>query len=344
MRPGAAAAAAASFAILALPATASAVAGAPSPSTAPSSSTPAPSTPPSTPPVAPPASGRLQLSLPALHGSSPFVVAGDTVVVQGRVAPFVAGQTVRVSVFRDGHRGTARTVVVHRLRKGIGDFRFSFRALPGRMRVLAAHSGTAQQATFSGATPDVTVISSATLVTGARGASVWVLQRALGALHYAVPQSGYFDEATADAVIAYRKVTGLARVGYADAGMLRRLSHGEGAFHVRFPQDGRHVEANLSLQVIAEIEHGKVVNIYPTSSGKPSTPTVLGHFKVYEKSPGFNSEEMYDSNYFISGYAIHGYPEVPTYAASHGCLRVPNLDAPAIYAWVQIGTPVDVYD
>ena len=48
---------------------------------------------------------------------------------------------------------------------------------------------------------------------------MWVLQRALGALHYAVPQSGYFDEATADAVIAYRKVTGLARVGYADAGI-----------------------------------------------------------------------------------------------------------------------------
>jgi lipoprotein-anchoring transpeptidase ErfK/SrfK len=86
-----------------------------------------------------------------------------------------------------------------------------------------------------------------------------------------------------------------------------------------------------------------VLNIYPTSSGKPSTPTVTGHFQVYSKVPGFNSESMFDSNYFISGYAIHGYPEVPTYAASHGCLRVPNLDAPAIFAWVRIGTTVDVY-
>jgi lipoprotein-anchoring transpeptidase ErfK/SrfK len=34
---------------------------------------------------------------------------------------------------------------------------------------------------------------------------------------------------------------------------------------------------------------------------------------------------------------------VPTYAASHGCLRVPNLDAPALYAWIQLGTVVDVY-
>ncbi len=53
---------------------------------------------------------------------------------------------------------------------------------------------------------------------------------------------------------------------------------------------------------------------------------------------------MVDSNYFIRGYAIHGYAEVPTYAASHGCLRVPVPDAPAIYSWVQYGTPVDVYN
>ena len=53
---------------------------------------------------------------------------------------------------------------------------------------------------------------------------------------------------------------------------------------------------------------------------------------------------MFESNYFIRGYAIHGYAEVPTYAASHGCLRVPIPDAPAIYAWVRMGTPVDVYN
>ncbi len=71
------------------------------------------------------------------------------------------------------------------------------------------------------------------------------------------------------------------------------------------------------------------------SSGKPSTPTVVGRFRVYTKTPGTNAEGMVDSNYFIRGYAIHGYPEVPTYAASHGCLRVPIPDAAAIYAWVR---------
>ena len=93
--------------------------------------------------------------------------------------------------------------------------------------------------------------------------------------------------------------------------------------------DGRHVEADLTRQVLAEIEPGgRVRTIYTMSSGKPSTPTVIGRFRVYQKTPGVNSEGMVDSNYFIRGYAIHGYAEVPTYAASHGCLRVPIPDAP----------------
>jgi lipoprotein-anchoring transpeptidase ErfK/SrfK len=52
---------------------------------------------------------------------------------------------------------------------------------------------------------------------------------------------------------------------------------------------------------------------------------------------------MVDSNYFIRGYAIHGYAEVPVYAASHGCLRIPIPNAPEVYGWVQVGYWVDVY-
>jgi lipoprotein-anchoring transpeptidase ErfK/SrfK len=97
--------------------------------------------------------------------------------------------------------------------------------------------------------------------------------------------------------------------------------------------------------VLAEIEPGGHVRaLYTMSSGKPSTPTVIGRFRVYTKTPGTNAHGMVDSNYFIGGYAIHGYPEVPTYAASHGCLRVPIPNSAAIYGWVQEGTPVDVYN
>jgi lipoprotein-anchoring transpeptidase ErfK/SrfK len=52
---------------------------------------------------------------------------------------------------------------------------------------------------------------------------------------------------------------------------------------------------------------------------------------------------MVDSSYFIRGYAIHGYAEVPAYAASHGCLRIPIPNAPAVFGWVKVGYPVDVY-
>ena len=70
---------------------------------------------------------------------------------------------------------------------------------------------------------------------------------------------------------------------------------------------------------------------------------MLGHFRFYSKTPGFNSHQMYFSNYFIGGYAIHGYFDVPTYNASHGCLRIPNADAYAVYQWVRIGDRIDVY-
>jgi lipoprotein-anchoring transpeptidase ErfK/SrfK len=104
------------------------------------------------------------------------------------------------------------------------------------------------------------------------------------------------------------------------------------------------VEADLSRQVIALINPGgKVFKIIHTSSGKPSTPTVLGTFHFYSKTPGTNAKGMLDSNYFIRGYAIHGYPEVPNYAASHGCLRIPNANAAFVFGWVNIGDRIDVY-
>ena len=54
---------------------------------------------------------------------------------------------------------------------------------------------------------------------------------------------------------------------------------------------------------------------------------MLGSFRVYMKTPGTNAKGMVDSNYFIRGYAIHGYVDVPAFNASHGCLRIPIPDA-----------------
>ena len=88
---------------------------------------------------------------------------------------------------------------------------------------------------------------------------------------------------------------------------------------------------------------GRVERIYPTSTGAPATPTIRGSYRVYMKAAGTNSMGMYMSSYFIRGYAIHGYPSVPIYPASHGCLRIPMSEAVSVIPWIHHGTPVDTY-
>ena len=315
---------------------------------APAAGAQAPSTP--TGPSAPagassPAVGQIKLAWAKVGGSPPFALVGTRIVVRGTVTPYVAGQTVLVGFYLDGRRVAADTVSVLAAPDGAGQFHVGFSSRDaGLLQARAEHEATAQQVAFSARSPGVRFVH-ANLGLGAQGQSVRLLQSELNVLHYAVPLNGVFDEATGQALVAYRKMTGLQRIPYAGKQVFELLTRRAGSFHVRYPRDGRHVEADLTKQVLAEIEAGgRVRKIYTTSSGKPSTPTVLGRFQVYEKTPGENSEGMVDSNYFIRGYAIHGYAEVPTYAASHGCLRVPIPDAPAIYAWVGVGTPVDVYE
>ncbi len=297
-------------------------------------------------PVTAPLRASMRLAIERTHRGRPsFAVAGESVVVLGSVTPFVAGQRVTVTFYRSGRRVLVRRVAVLAGRPGgAGRFRISYSSvLPGTVGVAAVHAATAQMIAFA-APPARVRFEAADLGLGARGPAVRALQDGLALMHYEVPVGGLFDEATARAVVAYRKLTGLARVPQADAKVFHLLQAGAGSFHVRYPHDGRHVEADLSRQVLAEIEPGgRVRRIYTMSSGKPSTPTVIGRFRVYSKTPGTNAKGMVDANYFIRGYAIHGYAEVPVYAASHGCLRVPIPDAAAIYAWVQLGTPVDVY-
>jgi peptidoglycan hydrolase-like protein with peptidoglycan-binding domain len=294
---------------------------------------------------APPLSGHIRLIVQDAHGRPPFALAGGGIVVRGIVVPYVAGQRVKVSFYRDGRKVSVRAVSVLPDGNGGGQFHLAFSsAVAGLVQARAAHYLTPAQGAFAGRSPSVRFVST-TLGLGAQGASVWVLQSQLSALHYAVPLNGIFDEATARAVIAYRKELGRARVPSTDSRLFVALGRGAGAFHVRYQGDGRHIEADLTRQVLAEIEPGgRVAHIFTMSSGKPSTPTVIGRFRVYSKTPGVNEKGMVDSNYFIAGYAIHGYAEVPTFAASHGCLRVPIPDAAGIYAWLEIGTPVDVYD
>jgi len=317
-----------------------------SPAPTPGSPTPGSPTPgsPAPAPTSAPPTEHVALKLSGVGGDPLFAPAGRTIVVYGRITPFQPGQRTAIT-FRLGHR-TVAAKVLHVVPRtgGSGSFqaRFSTRDAGSLTAVVGVH--VAPGVVASARTRAVQLVHTG-ISPGTSGASVRVLQSELNRMHYAVPLNGVFEEGTERALIAFRKVTGMAREGVAGREVFRKLAHHEGGFPVRYRREGRHVEANLTKQVLAEIEPGgQVREIYTMSSGKPSTPTVVGRFNVYMKTLGVNEKGMVDSNYFIRGYAIHGYAEVPTYAASHGCLRVPIPDAAAIYSWVRLGTGVDVYD
>ena len=273
---------------------------------------------------------KLTTPSPVALGRSAVLLAGDRIHVRGTVSHHLAGQSVTLVLARGGH--AVRRLTVTPVGGSSGRFAVSLRLnRPGRYLLRAA-----------GVSSGVLGIQVVGRGLGDR-LSVRALQEGLADLNYQVSHSGSFDLGTQLAVLAYRKVNGMDRSSAVNRDVMRRVLRGRGAFHPRF-KGPRHVEANLGEQVIALVNPGgRVFRVIPTSSGKPSTPTVLGRFHVYQKDPGTNGEGMFDSNYFIGGYAIHGYPDVPTYAASHGCLRIPNSIAPFVFGWIRTGDEVDVY-
>jgi peptidoglycan hydrolase-like protein with peptidoglycan-binding domain len=280
----------------------------------------------------------------ARDSGRPVLLRGDKLRITGTVAPFVAGERVVVRVFRGHRRLLARRVALRPVGGGAqGAFSTALRiGRAGRVTVRAEHAATPALGAGAAAPRRARVLPNRAGL-GARGDIVRLLQRKLAGLSYAVPRSGVFDDGTGRAVVAYRKVRGFARVPFADARVLHGLLRGAGRFRVRFPRHGKHVEADLSRQVLALIVGNRVHRIYPTSSGAPGTPTVLGSFRFYSKTPGVNAKGMVDSNYFIGGYAIHGYAAVPVFNASHGCLRIPIPNAAYVFSWIRLGDRIDVY-
>ncbi len=310
------------------------------PSTAAAQTPPAPTPTPTPPAPAPPATGALSTSVPDLPIAG-TALTGRAFTVRVVLKPYVAGEKITVRVYR-GKRKIAVKALAPRAvagnTAGVATLKVAS-GKPGKLRITASHRATPGLATAVAKTLRVNALRPYASA-GASGPVVRLLQAKLAALHYAVPRSGAFDAGTSNAVMAYRKVTGMARTTIASEQVFSGLLKGRGAFKVRHPGDGHHVEARLDKQVLALIDGGKVVSIYHISSGKPSTPTVRGRFKVYLKTPGTNAKGMVDSNYFIRGYAIHGYASVPPFNASHGCLRVPIMNARTIYNWVRIGDVV----
>jgi len=296
------------------------------------------------PPPAPPpgpSAGTLDLRLAGIFhtGSERIAFVGGEIGIRGVVDPVVVGEQVQVTIRRGRKVVRDKTVTV-----GPDGFRLTYRSHKrGTLTIAARHAASSNQVEMTAKKLRLSLVKPS-VHRGGRGTVVRFMQHRLASLHYLVPESGRYDDATGRAVLAYRKVNRMRRTMSADRTILLQLAAGRGAFHPRYPDAGKHVEANLSRQVLALINPGgKVYKTLHMSSGKPSTPTVVGTFHFYSKTAGTNAKGMLNSNYFIRGYAIHGYPEVPAYAASHGCLRIPNANAAFVFRWVAIGDRIDVY-
>jgi N-acetylmuramoyl-L-alanine amidase len=275
---------------------------------------------------------------PALTVTLGDVRLFDRARVGARVEPPHPGLAVVVELRRAGRVVASRRST---LDEG-GDLRASFRVpLPGRYRAVVRFPGDGDHLPARGASPSrSTPLPS--LAPGDEGPAVRALERRLAELRYHLPGvDARFGVPTADAVMAFTKVQGMRRRGTVDAAVWRALADPRRP-RPRLDDPGRHVEVDQSRQVLLLVEGGEVAAILHVSTGAGGA-TRDGSFRVYRKLAGYSPNRLYYPSYFDGLRAIHGWPEVPPYPASHGCVRVPMWSATWIHRLVPLGTRVAIY-
>ena len=267
---------------------------------------------------------RMIVLRPELQATLPAVApVGGGLTLRSRLVPARAG-AVRVRVFRDGRH-------VHNRAGRIPT------AAPGSIRIELT------SAPRPGYTPVRRTLRAQvvqpSLGPGSRGPSVLALERRLAQLRYALRGTdGVYAQDTVEAVLAFQKVNGLPRTGRVEDWLWRRLAR---AGVPRAQLAGDYIEVDKTRQVLFVVDDGVVTQVVHVSTGATGN-TPLGSWQVYRKVPGWDWVLWYPM-YFKGGFAIHGYPSVPAYPASHGCVRFPMWIAPTLYAMHSQGTTVVVH-
>ena len=216
--------------------------------------------------------------------------------------------------------------------------------------MTACTPAPAPSAVSGGYAPDGTVIVAEDGLVHSRGSSgskVTLIQDRLVQLGYFISDTrGTFGYGTAHAVTAFQKVQGLTRDGQAGPTTKWFLNHP--GIPVGASTSGRVIEVQLAKQVVLLVENGKVKWIFDASSGASATPTPKGRYSIYRQIDGYRHAPLgtlYRPKYFNGGIALHGSSSVPTYPASHGCVRLTNAETDFLWTqpWGAIGTRVWVY-
>lgn len=101
---------------------------------------------------------------------------------------------------------------------------------------------------------------------------------------------------------------------------------------------------DLGRQCLGLYEYGELVDLFPISSGIRGTParkfSILSKEKDHYSTKYDNAWMPYSLRLF-DDYFLHG-GILPSYAASHGCVRLIYENAVFVYNWAKIGTPGEI--
>jgi peptidoglycan hydrolase-like protein with peptidoglycan-binding domain len=176
------------------------------------------------------------------------------------------------------------------------------------------------------------------LARGSSGPPVEALQRRLTELRLDPgPVDGRFGGGTFAAVLAFQKLAGLEANGVVGPQTTVALEAPPPVAPLVPGGEPDRVEVDLGRQLLLLWEGGRLRLATHVSTGNgeryceggrcgiATTPT--GAFRFSWRWPGWRESrlgKLYNPVYFTSsGIAIHGSTSVPTYPASHGCVRIP---------------------
>jgi PKD repeat protein len=187
-----------------------------------------------------------------------------------------------------------------------------------------------------------------TLAYGSTGRDVVALRARLAQLRVHVPwPSTTFGSELSDSVTAFQKARGLSRTGVVDEATWRALGQ-DVVPAPRYRSRDTHIEVSKGRQILMLVRDGETIAYLPVSSGAGGI-TPVGNYHIRWKAPAtttwLGSAILYRTMTFRgNNYAIHGFPSVPAYPASHGCVRIPIWVADWLYEQTPVGERVYVYE
>lgn len=182
------------------------------------------------------------------------------------------------------------------------------------------------------------------------------------------PVDGIWGPQTAQGMCTFRQIAGLtvSRAGLTEADLARlREFNAAYASLSAIPAPSRnghttYVLATRTCQTMLYAHGGAWVRVMRMSTGKPGYGTPTGNFWLGSTRPGWSCStlypescyyrnqgvnalyrtkgvpyskygNMYNKRVITGAYMLHGSPSVPTYPASHGCVRVRIADSDWMY-------------